>query len=168
MFRVGIVTLSDKGAKGEREDLSGKKIIEMLPKEVYEVVSYRLLPDEKEEIQAELIRLSEEENCHLVLTTGGTGFSKRDITPEATLAVAERVAPGIAEGMRGYSMKFTPRAMLSRGVAVLRKDTLIINLPGSVKGVTENMEFLLGKIEHGLKILLEEEEECGKDASISD
>ena len=143
MYQVGIVTLSDKGAKGERQDLSGPKIQELLPKDKYEVISYEV-------------------KCDLILTTGGTGFSPRDITPEATMDVAERNAPGIAEGLRACSMQFTKRAMLGRGVSVIRKGTLIINLPGSVKAVTESMEFLIGNIEHGLDILMQTDSECGR------
>ena len=117
MFTVGIVTLSDKGAAGNREDLSGTKIKEMLPDDLYQVLSYRMLPDEQKEIEQELVRLSDELHCDLVLTTGGTGFSTRDVTPEATMQVAERNAPGIAEAIRAYSMTITRRAMLSRGVS---------------------------------------------------
>ena len=131
MFTVGIVTLSDKGAAGNREDLSGVKIKEMLPDDLYQVLSYRILPDEQKEIEQELVRLSDELHCDLVLTTGGTGFSTRDVTPEATMQVAERNAPGIAEAIRAYSLTITRRAMLSRGVSVIRGKTLIINLPGS-------------------------------------
>lgn len=162
MYQVGIVTLSDKGAKGERQDLSGSKIQELLPKDKYEVISYTMLPDDREKIRRELIRLSDEVKCDLILTTGGTGFSPRDITPEATMDVAERNAPGIAEGLRACSMQFTKRAMLGRGVSVIRKGTLIINLPGSVKAVTESMEFLIGNIEHGLDILMQTDSECGR------
>ena len=107
-YKVGIVTLSDKGSRGEREDLSGPKIQELLPDDRYEVVSYRILPDDQPAIEKELCRLADEEHCALVLTTGGTGFSMRDVTPEATLAVADRVAPGIAEAIRAYSLTITP------------------------------------------------------------
>ena len=162
MYTVGIVTLSDKGAQGLREDKSGKVIEKLLPADLYEVVSYRILPDDREKIEEELIRLTDEEKCSLVLTTGGTGFSPRDITPEATLAVMDRNAPGIAEGLRAYSMQYTKRAVLGRGMSVLRGQTLIINLPGSEKAVRESMEFLLGTIEHGLDILLKLDKECGR------
>ena len=143
MFTVGIVTLSDKGAAGNREDLSGVKIKEMLPDDLYQVLSYRILPDEQKEIEQELVRLSDELHCDLVLTTGGTGFSTRDVTPEATMQVAERNAPGIAEAIRAYSMTITRRAMLSRGVSVIRGKTLIINLPGSPKAVEESLGYIL-------------------------
>lgn len=163
MYSVGIVTLSDKGADGLREDLSGPRIAELLPKDRYEVVSYKILPDDEDMLKNELIRLCDEERCDLVLTTGGTGLSKRDITPEATLYVAQKNVPGIAEGLRAYSMQFTKRAILSRGVSVIRNKTLIINLPGSVKAVSESMEFLIGNIEHGLDIMLGYDSECGRE-----
>ena len=139
VFRVGIVTLSDKGYQGEREDKSGPRIKELLPAEQYEVVSMRLLPDERAMIEEELIRLADLEQCDLVLTTGGTGFSMRDVTPEATLAVSGRVAPGIAEAIRAGSMAITKRAMLSRAVSAIRHRTLIINLPGSPKAVARKV-----------------------------
>lgn len=162
MYKVGIVTLSDKGAAGEREDVSGKKIMELLPGEQYEVVSYKVLPDERKQIEEELIRLADECDCNLVLTTGGTGFSPRDITPEATLEVADRNAPGIAEAIRAFSMTVTKRAMLSRGVSVIRGQTLIINLPGSPKAVEESLTFILDSLGHGLDILLEKTGECAR------
>lgn len=161
LYSVGIITLSDKGSEGIREDMSGPKIKELLPKDKYEVVSYKLLPDDEQMLKSELTRLCDEVKCNLVLTTGGTGFSKRDITPEVTLSVAEKNAPGIAERLRAYSMQFTKRAILSRGASVIRNRTLIINLPGSVKAVSESMEFLIGNIEHGLDILLGYDSECG-------
>ena len=162
MFTVGIVTLSDKGAAGNREDLSGVKIKEMLPDDLYQVLSYRILPDEQKEIEQELVRLSDELHCDLVLTTGGTGFSTRDVTPEATMQVAERNAPGIAEAIRAYSMTITRRAMLSRGVSVIRGKTLIINLPGSPKAVEESLRYILDTLTHGLNILLGREGECAR------
>lgn len=131
MFRVAIVTLSDKGAAGQRTDESGAVIREIAEQNGYEVVSYTLLPDEREQISAELRRLCDENVAELVLTTGGTGFSPRDCTPEATLDVAERLAPGIAEAMRYSSLNITKRAMLSRAVAVIRGGTLIVNLPAA-------------------------------------
>ena len=162
MYTVGIITISDKGAAGRREDKSGQKIRQMLPEDEYEVVSYKIIPDEREQIADELVRLCDDVKCNLVLTTGGTGFSPRDITPEATMDIAERNAPGIAEALRAYSMSLTPRAMLGRGASVIRKNTLIVNLPGSVKAVSENMDFLMGNIEHGLDILLQYDSECGR------
>lgn len=161
MYTTAIVTLSDKGYKGERVDISGQRIRELLPTERYQVVSYTLLPDDRAMIQAELIRLADEEQVDLILTTGGTGFSPRDVTPEATYAVMDRNAPGIAEALRAYSMTVTERAMLSRAASVLRGKTLIVNLPGSPKAVTEELSYLLGTLEHGLDILLGRDGECG-------
>ncbi|WP_367565210.1 molybdenum cofactor biosynthesis protein B [Lacrimispora sp.] len=162
MYRTGIVTLSDKGAAGEREDLSGAVIREILEQAGFEVVSYKILADEGEDLKAELVRLSDEVKCDLVLTTGGTGFSPRDVTPEATLAIADRNAPGIAEAMRAYSMTVTKRAMLSRAVSVIRKSTLIINLPGSPKAVRESLEYILDTLSHGLEILSGKGGECAR------
>ena len=126
------------------------------------MVGRSLLPDEGEALKAELIRLSDQVQCDLVLTTGGTGFSRRDVTPEATMAVAERNAPGIAEAIRAYSMTVTKRAMLSRGVSVIRGGTLIINLPGSPKAVRESLEYVLDTLPHGLDILLGRGGECAR------
>jgi len=173
VFRVGIVTLSDKGYQGEREDKSGPKIKELLPAEQYEVVSMRILPDERAMIEEELIRLADLEQCDLVLTTGGTGFSMRDVTPEATLAVCDRnapatlavsgrVAPGIAEAIRAGSMAITKRAMLSRAVSAIRHRTLIINLPGSPKAVEESLGFVLDTLPHALGLLRGTDGECGR------
>lgn len=160
MYRVGIITLSDKGAAGQRVDESGPLIEALLPGEQYQVVSYRVLADDGESLKQELLRLCDEVECELVLTTGGTGFSKRDITPEITMEVADRNAPGIAEAMRAYSMTVTKRAMLSRGASVIRGGTLIINLPGSPKAVKESLEFLLDTLPHGLDILTGRTGEC--------
>ncbi|MDR1018687.1 MAG: MogA/MoaB family molybdenum cofactor biosynthesis protein [Lachnospiraceae bacterium] len=162
MFKVGIITASDKGYGGEREDLSGKKIMDLLPKDKYAVIDYKLLPDEEELLSNEMINMSDELGCDLVLTTGGTGFSKRDITPEATLKIATRNASGIAEAIRMYSIQITKRAMLSRGVSVIRNNTLIINLPGSVKAVEESLTYILDTLFHGLEILLGQTTECGR------
>lgn len=162
MYRVGIITSSDKGAAGEREDLSGLMIRNLLPNELFEVVSYRILPDEKELLRQEMIRLSDEAGCHLILTTGGTGFSARDVMPEATVEAAERMVPGIAEAVRAYSMTITKRAMLSRAVSGIRGNSLIVNLPGSPKAVKESLEYLLDTLPHGLDILLGEAAECAR------
>ncbi|GKH47399.1 MULTISPECIES: MogA/MoaB family molybdenum cofactor biosynthesis protein [Anaerotruncus] len=162
MFRVAIVTLSDKGAAGQRADESGAVIREIAEQNGYEVVSYTLLPDEREQISAELRRLCDEKVAELVLTTGGTGFSPRDCTPEATLDVAERLAPGIAEAMRYSSLNITKRAMLSRAVAVIRGGTLIVNLPGSPKAVRENLEYVIPALGHGLEILTGRAGECAR------
>ena len=162
MVRVAIVTLSDKGAAGPRTDESGAVIREIAEQNGYEVVSYTLLPDEREQISAELRRLCDENVAELVLTTGGTGFSPRDCTPEATLDVAERLAPGIAEAMRYSSLNITKRAMLSRAVAVIRGGTLIVNLPGSPKAVRENLEYVIPALGHGLEILTGRAGECAR------
>lgn len=162
MFTVGIITLSDKGYKGEREDVSGEVIKKTVEGLGYRVERYVLLPDERELIEKELLYMCDELNINLVLTTGGTGFSKRDVTPEATKAVIEREANGIAEAIRYYSLQITPRAMLSRGVSGIRKDTLIINLPGSAKAVRESLDFILPSVQHGLEIMLGRAFECGR------
>lgn len=161
-FRVAVVTLSDKGAKGEREDLSGPAICSIMEEKGYEVVETLLLPDNQEAIEKELIRLADGRQVDLILTTGGTGFSRRDVTPEATMAVATRNAPGIAEAIRANSMLITKRAMLSRGVSVLRNNTLIINLPGSPKAVKESLEVIISELDHGLGILRGSASECGR------
>mgnify|MGYP000764897055 CR=1 FL=1 len=136
-LRAAVITLSDKGSRGEREDKSGPLIVEMLTAAGYVVEETMILPDEAKALKAQLIRMADGRQVNLVLTTGGTGFSPRDITPEATCAVADRNAPGIAEAMRYHSLSITPRGMLSRGVSVLRGKTLIVNLPGSPKAVQE-------------------------------
>ena len=160
-WKAAVITLSDKSYAGEREDKSGPLIKEMLETEDYEVTEQILLPDEQEEIETCLCKLCDEKRADLVLTTGGTGFSMRDRTPEATLAVGKRQVPGIAEAMRAASLQITPRAMLSRGVSVIRKRTLIVNLPGSPKAVRENLACILPALGHGLGILSGSEGECG-------
>jgi molybdopterin adenylyltransferase len=160
-MKVGILTVSDKGWRGEREDRSGRAIREMMEAAGAEVVRMRIVPDEPELIKAALVEWSDE-GLDLVLTTGGTGFSPRDWTPEATRAVIEREAPGLAEAMRQAGMAKTPRAMLSRAVAGIRQSTLIINLPGSEKGVRENLEAIIETLPHGVEILKGEASECGR------
>lgn len=162
MFRVGIITASDKGSKGEREDLSGKVISDILEKKGYTIEKYVILPDDKDELSREMIHMSDELKLDLILTTGGTGFSKRDVTPEATINVCDRMAPGISEAIRYYSLNITPRAMLSRAVSGIRKDTLIINLPGSPKAVKEALEYIVDSVHHGLEILLGRTGECAR------
>ena len=159
-FTAAWITLSDKGAAGEREDKSGPLIGEMLREAGYNVVEGLLLPDGVEALKRQLIRLADQRQVNVIFTTGGTGFSPRDLTPEATIAVCDRMAPGIAEAVRAYSMTKTSTAMLSRAAAGIRKQTLIINLPGSPKAVRECLEFLLHPLEHGLKIMLGRDGEC--------
>lgn len=137
MIRVGVITASDKGSRGEREDLSGPTLIKLVQDIGGEVVEYVVLPDEQTLLAEKMRQWVDELGLDLILTTGGTGFSLRDVMPEATLSVADRLVPGIAEVMRMESLKVTSKAMLSRAVAVLRKQTLIINMPGSPKAVRE-------------------------------
>ncbi len=160
-FTAAVVTLSDKGAKGEREDKSGPVIQEMLEKEGYRVVETLLLPDGKEPLSTQLCRLADQRQVNVIFTTGGTGFSERDLTPEATIGVCDRMANGIADAIRQYSLTITGRAMLSRAVSGIRKKTLIINLPGSPKAVRESLEYVLPQLEHGLGILRGTAGECG-------
>ena len=161
-FRAAVITLSDKGYRGERKDESGPAAVEMLKGAGYEIIGTILLPDEPEMLKKELCRLADQRQADLVVTSGGTGFSPRDQTPEATLAVADRNAPGIAEYIRMKSMEITDRAMLGRGVSVIRKGTLIVNLPGSPKAVKESLGFILNTLEHGLKTLRGGAAECGR------
>lgn len=161
-WKAAVVTLSDKGYAGEREDKSGPLICEMIEGSGYEVEKTVLLPDEKEEIKKCLCALCDKYGMDIIFTTGGTGFASRDCTPEATMEVAERNAPGIAEAMRLASFKVTSRAMLSRGVSVIRGKTLIINLPGSPKAVRENLEAVLPALDHGLAILTGRAGECAR------
>ena len=161
MFNIGIITASDKGALGEREDTSGRLIATML-QELGEIVSYQVVPDDAEQISREMVIMADQLGVDLILTTGGTGLSPRDVTPEATLAVVDRQVPGIAEAMRAKSMEITSRAMLSRAIAGMRNRTLIINLPGSPKGVQECLEVILPALEHGLAIMKGEASECAR------
>lgn len=157
---AAVVTLSDKGFAGEREDVSGAIIKEMLTNDGYIVKETLLLPDDFEQISENLIKLSDM-GINLIVTTGGTGFSKRDVTPEATISVGERAAPGIAEAIRAHSLAITGRAMLSRGASVIRGDSVIVNLPGSPKAVRESLEYILPHLEHGIEILTGQAKECG-------
>jgi len=161
MLRVGVITASDKGSRGEREDLSGPTLAKLVQEIDGEVVEYVVLPDDQGLLEKTMRHWSDELSLDLILTTGGTGFSMRDVTPEATLAVADRMVPGIAEVMRMESLKVTPKAMLSRAIAVLRKRTLIINMPGSVKAVRECFAAIAPAIPHGIQILKGEASECG-------
>ncbi|ARU63226.1 molybdenum cofactor biosynthesis protein [Tumebacillus avium] len=152
-WKVGILTSSDKGARGEREDLSGQVIREMMLDIGGEVVVYQVVPDEFDILRNSMVTYCDELNLDLIVTTGGTGLAKRDVTPEATLAVIEREVPGMAEAMRAASLAKTKFAMLSRAVVGTRGNTLIINLPGSPKGVRECLEVLLPVLPHALEIL---------------
>ena len=159
-WQAAVITLSDKGARGEREDRSGPAIAQRLKDNGYEVVELLLLPDEAAPLKSQLIRLCDQRQLDLILTTGGTGFAPRDITPEATLAVAHRNAPGIAEAIRSASLAITPRAMLSRAVSVIRGRTLIVNLPGSPKACMESMDVFLDTLPHALDLLRGHVQDC--------
>lgn len=161
-FTAAVITLSDRGYSGERADESGPAARDMLVAAGYEVVQTLLLPDDPERLKAALRRLSDQRQVSLIVTSGGTGFTPRDRTPEATLAVAERNAPGVAEYIRMRSMALTPRAMLGRGASVIRGTTLIVNLPGSPRAVRESLGFILDALGHGLKLLRGEGAECAR------
>ena len=153
-YTAAVITVSDKGYIGQREDTSGPNLCRILKEKGYELVHTSIVPDDNEMIQAELIKCCDELKINLILTTGGTGFSPRDITPEATMAVVERPTPGIPEAMRAESMRITPKGCLSRSAAGIRKQSLIINLPGSKKASEENILAVIGTVDHGLEMLL--------------
>jgi len=159
-YRVAIITVSDRCSKGEREDASGNVIREIAEKNGYKITSYAIFPDEQALLEKEMAKICDEGLADLILSTGGTGFSCRDRTPEATLAIAERIVPGIPEAMRMQGMGITKRAMLSRAAAAIRSKTLIVNLPGSPKAVQENLEFIINELKHGLDILTGGEGDC--------
>ena len=162
MFTVGIITSSDKGYRGEREDKSGQVIEEIVSQNGFKVIKKVVLPDEKDLLEKEMINMCDNLNVNLLLTTGGTGFSKRDITPEATKSVIEREALGIVEAIRFYSLQITKRAMLSRATSGIRQNTLIINLPGSPKACKEALDFVLDDVKHGIEVVLGEAIECAR------
>ena len=177
MKRAAIITASDSGYRGEREDLSGPAIKEILEREGYEVISMDILPDDQVMLAGKLQEIADSEKAELILTTGGTGFSERDVIPEATEEVIERKVPGIPEAteevierkvpgipeaIRAYSMTITKRAMLSRATAGIRGKTLIVNLPGSPKAVRESLEYIIDTLAHGLEILSGEARDCAR------
>ena len=162
MYRVAIITSSDSGFAGEREDKSGPVIAEIVKNNGYEVSFMKVLPDDREMLSNEMKRIADEEVADIILTTGGTGFSPRDVMPEATMDIVERAVPGIPEAMRAYSMQFTKRAMLSRAAAGIRKGTLIVNMPGSPKAVTECLEYIISELDHALGILKGTAKNCAR------
>ena len=162
-YRVGIITASDKGFRGERIDESGPEIKRIVEMHGLEVVSEQILEDDTEQLRIEMIRLADQVECDLILTTGGTGLSMRDVTPEATLSVIEKQADGISEAIRAYSMTITKRAMLSRGISGIRNQTLIVNLPGSPKAVSESLTYIISELIHGLDVLKNNVSECARD-----
>jgi len=162
MFNVAILTISDRGSKGEREDSSGPLIRDMVKDLPAEVIHYEIIPDEKEQIVTALKRCVDGLKADLILTTGGTGLSPRDVTPDATLEVIEKEIPGFSEAMRAESLKKTPHAMISRAVCGIRGSSLIINLPGSPKSVKENLTVLLPTLPHALSKLKGDLSECAQ------
>ena len=155
IIRFGILTLSDRSARGEREDASGPALADLIRAQNWSVVKQTLLPDDESVIRTELTTWADSGEVDVILTTGGTGFSPRDITPEATRAIIQREAPGLVEAMRSASLPKTPHAMLSRAVAGIRGKTLIINLPGSPKGALENLQIVIPVLEHAIQLLIE-------------
>lgn len=162
MYRAAVLTVSDRSFRGERPDAGGPLVVEMLEKAGYQVVQTAIVPDEQAQIEAALCQVADAHIAELLVTTGGTGFAPRDVTPEATLAVCDRLTPGVPEAMRYASMQVTNRAMLSRAQAGIRKGTLIINLPGSPKAAKENLEAVLPAVSHGLEMLAGKPADCAK------
>ena len=161
-WQAAVITLSDRCAAGERQDLSGPAVAQRLKEAGYQMAEQLLLPDGEQALKEHLIRLADQRRVDLILTTGGTGFAPRDRTPEATMAVAHRDAPGIAQAIRGASMAITPRAMLSRGVSVIRGGTLIVNLPGSPRACMECMDVFLEVLPHALQLLRGQGGDCAR------
>ncbi|MEG1481430.1 MogA/MoaB family molybdenum cofactor biosynthesis protein [Clostridium sp.] len=162
MYTLGIITSSDKGSRGEREDKSGELIKNIVKENGFDVKRYVVLPDERENLSKEMKYMCDELSVDLILTTGGTGFSDRDVTPEATKDVIHKEALGIAEAIRNYSFTITKRAMLSRGTAGIRNKTLIVNMPGSPKACGEILDYILEDLKHGLDILKGSASECAR------
>lgn len=161
MYTAAVVTVSDRSFRGERPDGAGPAAAEMLEAAGYQVMERTIVPDEEEAIRAVLVRLADERDAALIVTSGGTGFSPRDVTPEATIAVCPKLVPSIPEAMRAASMAVTPRAMLSRAAAGIRGRSLIVNLPGSPKAVRENLDAVLPSLAHGLEMLRGGPADCG-------
>ena len=161
-YRAAVITLSDKGSRGERIDESGPVIVGELEKRGFEITETLLLPDDEEQLKKQLVRLSDQRRLDIIITTGGTGFAPTDITPEATLAVADRLVPGIAEAIRAESMRQTKRAIYSRAVSVLRKKTLIVNLPGSPKACRECLAVFMDTVAHPLDLLRYGASDCAE------
>lgn len=161
-IRIAIITVSDKGSRGEREDLSGKVIDDTVKSQGMKVVLKGIIPDEYDAISTKIVDAVDRYQADVVLTTGGTGFSHRDVTPEATKAVLDREAPGLAETMRMESYKITPRAMLSRGTSGIRGQSLVVNLPGSPKAVRESLEIIMPVLPHAVEVLRGEVSECAQ------
>ncbi len=162
MFSVGVLTVSDKGSRGEREDLSGLEIRRIAEGMGFTVQAYDIVADEVEQIERRLVEFADEKNLDLILTTGGTGLSPRDVTPEATRRVLDREIPGIAEAMRSAGLKITPYAMLSRAMAGVRCRSLIVNLPGSPQAVRENLEMIAPVLKHALEKIQGDPSDCGR------
>lgn len=161
MFTAAVLTVSDSAFRKEREDLSGPAVKKILEENGFEVKEVTVVPDETDFIVTALERFCTD-GVSLIATTGGTGFSPRDVTPEATLKVAERVVPGVAEAMRVNSMRYTDKAMLSRAVCGIKKGTVILNLPGSPKACEENLNFVIDPLKHGIEVLLGQTRECAR------
>ena len=165
MFKAAVLTVSDRSSQGLRPDAAGPLVAELLTDAGYEVAFTQIVPDEKPRIEAALRQWCDRDPVDLIVTTGGTGFSPRDVTPEATIAVCQRLAPGIPEAMRYASLQVTPRAMLSRAASGIRGKTLIVNLPGSPNAAKENLEAVLPSLSHGLQMLTGDSADC---ASLGD
>ena len=162
MYTAAVVTVSDRSARGERPDTAGPLAVSMLEAAGFQVLETLVVPDERADIRNALTDLADRKQIALILTAGGTGFSPRDVTPEATIEVCQRLAPGIPEAMRAASMSVTPRAMLSRAAAGIRGRSLIVNLPGSPKAVKESLEYILPALAHGLEILTGQSTNCAR------
>lgn len=167
-LRVAVLTVSDRSARGERADLSGPALVEVVQQQGWQIVHQAIVPDEMQDLREQLIAWADSGEIDLILTTGGTGFAPRDVTPEATQAVIERSAPGLSEAMRAAGLRITPHAMLSRAVAGIRKRTLIINLPGSPKGAVENFQVVAPVLPHAVELLREDpRSEAGHQKAVS-